>query len=80
VTREQSALLRLVLVCVAWAIGQTLAQSVDLPGADLLIPAVLAIGVYIITADLGRRRDDVNGRYWRGRRIDDEDSGPRRWN
>jgi hypothetical protein len=80
VTREQAAILRLVLVCVAWAIGQLLATAVPLPGADFVVPAVLAIGVYIVTADLGRPRADVSARYWRGRRIDDEDSGPRRWN
>ncbi|OLC58332.1 MAG: hypothetical protein AUH85_00935 [Chloroflexi bacterium 13_1_40CM_4_68_4] len=69
VTREQAALLRLVLVCVAWAIGETLAIGVS-----------LAIGVYIVTGDIGRRSADVNARYWRGRRIDDKDSGPRHWN
>lgn len=79
-TREQAALLRLVLVCAAWAIGQTLALGVDLPFVDFLVPAALAAGVYIVTEDLGRRRDDVNARYWRGRRIDDDERGPRRWN
>jgi hypothetical protein len=80
VTREQAAILRLVLVCVAWAIGQLLATTVPLTGADFVVPAVLAIGMYIVTADLGRPRADVNARYWRGRRIDDDERGPRRWN
>jgi hypothetical protein len=80
VTREQAAILRLVLVCIAWAIGQLLATGVPLPGADVVVPAALAIGVYVVSEDLGRRPADLNARYWRGRRIDEDDRGPRRWN
>ena len=79
-TRERAAILRLVLVCVAWAIGQVVALRVPLAGADFLIPAALAAGVYIVTEELGRRRDDLGARYWRGRRIDEDDRDPRRWN
>jgi len=79
-TREQAAILRLVLVCIAWAIGQLLATGVPLPGADFVVPAALAIGVYVVSEDLGRRPADLNARYWRGRRIDEDDRGPRRWN
>ena len=79
-TREQAAIVRLVLVCMAWAIGQLLAIGVPLPGADFVVPAALAIGVYIVTEELGRQRGDANARYWRGRRIDDDERGPRRWN
>ena len=79
-TREQLALMRLVLICAAWAVGQTLAAAVAFPLADFLIPAAFAAGVYVVTTDLGRRPADLNARYWRGRRIDDDDRGPRRWN
>jgi hypothetical protein len=80
VTREQAAILRLVLVCVAWAIGQLFALGIPLPGADFVVPAAFAAGVYIVTNEIGRRPADPNARYWRGRRIDDDERGPRRWN
>ena len=79
-TREQAALLRLVLVCAAWAVGQVFASGVPLAGADFVIPAALAAAVYIVTNEIGRQPADLNTRYWRGRRIDDDDRGPRRWN
>jgi hypothetical protein len=78
VTREQAQIVRLLLMCVAWAVGQVLVYEVlievgGIPGADLVLPAALAIGVYVLTEDLGRPRfDRGNVRYWRGRRIDDD--------
>ena len=44
------------------------------------IGAYLALGVLVLTADLGRPRPGGGGdlKYWRGRRIDDERRG--RWN
>jgi hypothetical protein len=80
VTREQAALLRLVLVCVAWAIGQMLAKGVPLPGADFLVPAALAAGTYLFTHDIGRAHAEASARYWRGRRIDDDRRDRNRWN
>ena len=76
-TREQGQLVRLLLMCVAWAVGQVLVYAVLVQYSsvpfDLVVPAALAIGVYVITEDLGRPRfDRGNARYWRGRRIDDE--------
>ena len=79
-TREQAAILRLVLVCAVWAIGQLLALGVPLPGADFVIPAAFAAGVYIVTEDLARPRSSPDAKYWRGRRLDDDERGPRRWN
>jgi hypothetical protein len=79
VTRGQAAILRFVLICAAWAIGQTLTWGVAGP-LGVVIPAVLAIGVLVVTADLGRPRA-VGGdlKYWRGRRIDDDERRGR-WN
>lgn len=83
-TREQAQIVRLLLVCVAWALGQMLTIGLSVSGSDLIIPAVLASGVYIVTGDLGRPRlGGADGKYWRGRRIDriDQDRPRRdRWN
>jgi hypothetical protein len=85
VTRDQAQLVRLLLICAAWAVGQVLvyvvlSQYSSVP-FDLVVPAALAIGVYVITEDLGRPRSDRgNARYWRGRRIDDDRPKRDRWN
>ena len=74
-TRQQAQILRLLLMCAAWAFGQTLLVGLaGGSGLDLIVPALLAIGVYAITEDLGRPRfDGGNVKYWRGRRLDDDD-------
>jgi hypothetical protein len=72
VTREQAQLVRLLLICAAWAIGQVLTFGLSFQGVDFIVPAALAIGVYVITEDLGRPRSRGNVRYWRGRPIDDD--------
>lgn len=86
-TREQAQLVRLFLVCVAWALGQVLTIGLSVPGADPLLPAALAAAAYVVTSDLGRpRMGGGDGKYWRGRRIDqidrtDQDRPRRdRWN
>jgi hypothetical protein len=82
VTREQAQLLRLLLICVAWALGQTITVGLSIAFAGIVVPAALAIGVYVLTDDLGRQRPGGgDGRYWRGRRIDDDNRrGGGRWN
>jgi len=81
VTRQQAQLVRLLLMCVAWAVGQVLAIAIPIDLADIVLPAALAILVYVITEDLGRPRfDRGEGKYWRGRRIDDERRGRDRLN
>ena len=75
VTREQAQLIRLLLICAAWAAGEVLTFGLSVQGLDLVVPAALAIGVYVITEDFGRPRfDRAKGQYWRGRRIDDDPS------
>ena len=77
--REQAQIVRLVLVCLAWALGQTLTLGLGASLFGTVVPAALAVGVYAVTDDLGRARlggGDV--KYWRGRRIDDDERG--RWN
>lgn len=86
-TRPQAQIVRLLLMCAAWAIGQVLIYSAlfqldAVPfGLDLVVPAALAIGVYVLTDDLGRPRfNRGNVRYWRGRRIDEDPPRRDRWN
>ena len=79
-TRGQAAVLRFVVICAAWAVGQTLTWSLALGSIGVVIPAVLALGVLIVTQDLGRPRAAGGGlKYWRGRRVDDDERGGR-WN
>jgi len=79
-TRGQAAIVRFVLICAAWAAGQTLTWAFALDRIGLIISAALAIGVLFLTEDLGRPRAAAGGlKYWRGRRVDDDE--PRgRWN
>jgi hypothetical protein len=78
-TRVQAAILRFVLVCAAWAVGQTLTWGVALGPVGVVIPAALAIGVLVVTADLGRPRATGGDlKYWRGRRVDDDERPGRR--
>jgi len=79
-TRGQAAIVRFALICVAWAAGQTLTWALALDRIGVIIPAALAIGVVILTAELGRPRATGGDlKYWRGRRVDDDE--PRgRWN
>ncbi|HKY50812.1 MAG TPA: hypothetical protein VJP45_06110 [Candidatus Limnocylindria bacterium] len=75
-TREYSAILRFILMCAAWAVGQTLTWGLQLDGLAVIVPAALAVGVLVVTQDLGRpRASGGNVMYYRGRRIDRD-----RWN
>lgn len=80
VSRGQAAVLRFVLICAAWAVGQTLTWGLSLGVVGVVIPAALAVGVLALTADLGRARAASGDlKYWRGRRVDDDDRRGR-WN
>ena len=77
VTREQAQLVRLFLMCAAWALGRVLVHGAltqfDPVPFVPIVPVALAIGAYVVTEDLGRPRvDRGNVRYWRGRRIDED--------
>jgi hypothetical protein len=79
-TRAQAAILRFVLICAAWAVGQTLTWGLAMEPVGVVIPAALAAGVLVVTQDLGRPRATGGDlKYWRGRRVDD-DERPGRWN
>lgn len=69
-TRDQAQLLRLVFMCLVWSLAQTLVLGISFGPVDLIVPAILAAGVYVLTEDLGRPRLSESGKYYRGRRID----------
>lgn len=81
-TREQANLVRLLIMCAVWAAAEVVLLRLGLfdPLTRIVVPAALAAAVYVLTDDLGRggRSDGGAPRYWRGRRIDDDDK--RRWN
>ena len=79
-TRAQAQLVRLLLICLAWSIGQVLTIGLALGPANVIVPAVLGVGVYALTDDLGRADGGGDAKYWRGRRIDDDRRGRGRWN
>ena len=78
-----SALWRLLLICLAAAAGETLAYQLGWYDVIIWVGVLFGAGAYIFTQDLdrprpgARRRGEI--RYWRGRRIDDDD-GPGRMN
>jgi hypothetical protein len=79
-TRQQAAILRFVLICAAFAVGQTLTWEFAIGPLGVVIPAALAIGVLVVTADLGRpRASGADLKYWRGQRVDDDERRGR-WN
>ena len=79
----QATYLRLLLICAAVAAGETAAWALDATSIGTVVGAILGAAVFVVTQDIDRpsrgggRRGEI--RYWRGRRIDD-DQGPRRWN
>jgi hypothetical protein len=77
------ALWRLLLICAAAAAGQTIAYQFDAAGVRMWVGLIFGAAAYIFTQDLDRPRPGGGRRgeikYWRGRRIDDDD-GPRRLN
>ena len=68
---------RLLLVCAAFALGETLAWMAGALDMAMLVGLAFGAGAYILTQDIGGGGSGGQGRYWRGRRIDDD---KRRWN
>lgn len=67
--RQRDALVRLVIVCAAWALGEALEYQVGARGLGPVLPLILAAAAYLATRDMpwGGGSDET---YWRGRRID----------
>ena len=81
-TRERAQIVRLLLMCAAWAVGTVLTFGLGVSFADFVVPAAFAIGVYVLTEDLGQPGGFGGGsvKYWRGRRVDDDERPRGRWN
>jgi hypothetical protein len=77
------ALWRLLLICAAAAAGETIAYQLEAYGVATWMGVLFGAAAYIFTQDLerprpgGGRRGEI--KYWRGRRIDDDDR-PQRLN
>ena len=72
------ALWRLLVICVAAAAGETIAYQLELYNEVMWVGLLFGVAAYIFTQDLDRPRPGGGGRrgeikYWRGRRIDDDD-------
>ena len=72
------ALWRLLVICVAAAAGETIAYQLELYNQVMWVGVLFGVAAYIFTQDLDRPRAGGGGRrgeirYWRGRRIDDDD-------
>ena len=76
------AIWRLLVICFAWSFGAVLVYLFVAPDLDTIVPALFAIGAYLLTRDDAYRSGGGGGggnvKYWRGRRVDDRP--PRRWN
>ena len=70
---ERVAIVRLVIMAAAWALGEAVVVALGAGGLGLIVPAVLAAAAFVATRDLGWRGSDQT--YWRGRKIDRD-----RWN
>ncbi|MGH2499219.1 MAG: hypothetical protein ACRDF0_03890 [Candidatus Limnocylindria bacterium] len=77
-TPRAAAIWRLLAIVTAWAIGATIVWALDARGLDPLVPALFAAGAYVLTQEWDRPARGDNVKYWRGRRIDDDDDR-RRW-
>lgn len=79
-TAVNTAFARLLLICAAFALGETAAYGVGATSVGSAVGLILAAAAYVFTQDIDRpRRGGGQIKYWRGRRVDDDD-GPRRWN
>ncbi len=67
--RERTALIRLAVICAAWALGEALVRQLGVFGLGAVVPAMLAAAAYVGTRDIGGSGSD-DETYWRGRRID----------
>lgn len=66
---ERAALIRLVIVAAAWALGEALVFAVGARGLGVVVPAILAAAAFMATRGMASpwRGGD---QYWRGRPID----------
>ena len=73
--RARAALVRLLIVCLAYALGEALVWQVRAGGLALLVPPLLGAAAYMATREGtwpggGGGAGDGSVIYYRGRRID----------
>jgi type IV secretory pathway VirB2 component (pilin) len=68
--RERVAIVRVVILCLAWALGEAMVWQLRAGGIAQLVPALLAAAAFMATAGVGRSGGGGDETYWRGRRID----------
>lgn len=67
--RERAAVIRLLIVCAAWALGVALVSELGVGGLGFAVPPLLAAGAYMATRDVTWGAPG-GPEYYRGRRID----------
>ncbi len=67
--RERDALLRLVIICAAWAVGEVLEFALGVVLPLPIVPATFAAAAYMATRDISAGGGGGET-YWRGRPID----------
>jgi hypothetical protein len=67
--RARAALLRLLIICAAWALGEALVWQLGVGGLGAVVPILLGAAAFMATRDggWGGSGDET---YYRGRRID----------
>lgn len=67
--RQRDAILRLLLTCAAWALGEALEYQFGAGGLGPVLPLILAAAAFMATRDMSwpGGSDET---YWRGRPID----------
>ena len=75
--RGRAAFLRLLVICVAYALGEALVWQLRAGGLALLVPPLLGAAAYVATRVTTFRGGGGGGNvtYWRGQRVDRD-----RWN
>lgn len=72
--RERRTWIRLVIVVLAGAAGETLGITLGLPSSDVLVPLLFGGAAYYLTDGMDspfRPRRGGEPKYWRGKQIDD---------
>jgi hypothetical protein len=67
--RQRDAIVRLLVVCAAWALGEALEYQFGATVLGPVLPLILAVAAYMATRDI-RMGGGSDESYWRGRRID----------
>jgi hypothetical protein len=68
--RQRDAIVRLVIVCAAWALGDALEYAFGANELGPILPLILAAAAFMATQGMSWPGGSDDETYWRGRRID----------